>query len=139
MTTDHATVVPTPLNPRDPDRLVQHLSPGDRVRIATTDRPRTICTVAATNPPAHSSPLLVLIAPPLTTTAQQATQYAHYHCTTTQTQSDAAPIPVVEYTHTTSDTTTRCIGTLTTIARLPALSTPSEADTATPKGGGDGR
>ena len=38
---------------------------------------------------------------------------------------------VLEYTHTARDTTTRCIGTLTTIAHLPRLSTPPEDTAAT--------
>ncbi|WP_227379893.1 hypothetical protein [Haladaptatus halobius] len=33
---------------------------------------------------------------------------------------------VIEYTHTASDTTARCIGTLTTIAHFPRLSTPDD-------------
>ncbi len=37
---------------------------------------------------------------------------------------------VLEYTHTATDTTSRSIGSLTTIAHLPRLSTPAE-DTAT--------
>ena len=36
---------------------------------------------------------------------------------------------VIGYTHTPSDTTARCIGSLTTIAHLPWLSTPAD-DTA---------
>ena len=38
---------------------------------------------------------------------------------------------VLEYTHTASDTTSRCIGTLTTIAHLPRLSTPGDDTAAT--------
>ena len=116
---------PTPLNPRDTDSLVQHLSPGDCVRITTTELPRTICTVKETNLPTHDRPQLVLTTPPITTTAQDAPQYATFHCTS---QPDSA-MTVLEYTHTPTDTTTRCIGSLTTIAHLPRLSTPDE-DTA---------
>ena len=36
---------------------------------------------------------------------------------------------VIEYTHTASDTSARCLGSLTTIAHLPQLSTPAD-DTA---------
>ena len=110
---------PTPLNPRDADALVTHLEPSDRVRITTTELPRTICTVNATNSPSHEGPQLVLTTPPITTTAQDAPQYATFHCTS---QSDSS-MTVLEYTHTARDTTTRCIGTLTTIAHLPRLST----------------
>jgi hypothetical protein len=38
---------------------------------------------------------------------------------------------VIEYTHTASETTARCIGTLTTIAQLPRLSTPDDDTAAT--------
>ena len=38
---------------------------------------------------------------------------------------------VLEYTHTATDTTARCIGTLTTIAHLPRLSTPADDATTT--------
>ncbi|MCO8256755.1 hypothetical protein NKF26_23315 [Haladaptatus sp. AB618] len=38
---------------------------------------------------------------------------------------------VLEYIHTLTDTTARCIGTLTTIAHLPRLSTPAEDTAAT--------
>ena len=118
-------IAPTPLNPRDADALVQHLSPGDCVRITTTELPRTICTVKATTPPTNCGPHLVLTAPPITTTAQDELRQATFHCIS---QPDSA-MTVLEYTHTPTDTTTRCIGTLTTIAHLPRLSTPAE-DTA---------
>ena len=118
---------PTPLNPRDADALVQHLSPGDCVRITTTELPRTILTVKETNPPTRNAPHLALTAPPITTTAQPEIQQATYHCIS---QPDSA-MTVLEYTHTATDTTTRCIGTLTTVAHLPRLSTPAE-DTAAP-------
>ncbi|WP_231188998.1 hypothetical protein [Haladaptatus sp. DYF46] len=113
---------PTPLNPRNADSLVTHLSPSDCVRITTTELPRTICTVKETNAPTHCGPHLVLTAPPITTTAQDDIQQATFHCTS---QPDSA-MTVLEYTHTATDTTTRCIGSLTTIARLPRLSTPAE-------------
>jgi hypothetical protein len=118
---------PTPLNPRDADALVTHLEPSDCVRITTTELPRTILTVRETNAPIRSGPHLVLTAPPITTTAQDELQQATFHCTS---QPDSA-MTVLEYTHTPTDTTTRCIGTLTTIAHLPRLSTPAE-DTAVP-------
>jgi hypothetical protein len=118
---------PKPLNPHDADALVQHLSPGDCVRITTTKSPRTILTVKATNPPTRNGPHLVLTAPPITTTAQDEIQQATFHCTS---HSDSA-MTVLEYTHTATDTTSRCIGLLTTIAHLPRLSTPPE-DTAVP-------
>ncbi|WP_069451550.1 hypothetical protein [Haladaptatus sp. W1] len=127
MTADRRSVIPKPLNPRDADALVQHLSPNDCVRITTTELPRTICTVKATNAPTRCGPHLVLAAPPITTTAQDELQQATYHCLS---QSDSA-MTVLEYTHTPSDTTARCIGTLTTIAHLPRLSTPAE-DTGVP-------
>lgn len=126
MTSTHATIDPHPLHPRDSATLIDQLSPGDRVRITTSDLSRTILEVKATNPPTSRAPLLVLTAPPHTTTAQPATHQATYHCTTSQSES---PMTVIEYTHTASDTTARCIGTLTTIAHLPRLSTP-EDDTA---------
>jgi hypothetical protein len=118
---------PTPLNPRDVDSLVQRLSPGDCIRITTTELPRTICTVKATNPPTRCGPHLVLTAPPITTTAQPEIQQATFHCIS---QPDSS-MTVLEYTHTASDTTSRCIGTLTTIAHLPRLSTPAEDTAAT--------
>ncbi|ODR82778.1 hypothetical protein BG842_23900 [Haladaptatus sp. W1] len=122
MTGDRRSIVPKPLNPRDADALVQYLSPGDRVRITTTELPRTILTVKETNPPTRCAPHLVLATPPITTTAQDELQQATYHCLS---QSDSA-MTVLEYTHTPSDTTARCIGTLTTIAHLPRLSTPED-------------
>ena len=118
---------PTPLNPRDAEALVTHLGPNDRVRITTTELPRTICTVKATNSPTHCGPYLVLTASPITTTAQDDLQQATYHCLS---QSDT-PMTVLEYTHTATDTTSRCIGSLTTIAHLPRLSTPAEDTAAT--------
>lgn len=117
----------TPLNPRDADALVTHLEPSDRVRITTTELPRTILTVRETNPPTCCGPHLVLTAPPITTTAQDDIQQATFHCTS---QPDSA-MTVLEYIHTATDTTSRCIGSLTTIAHLPRLSTPTE-DTAVP-------
>ncbi len=72
------------------------------------------------------APQLVLTAPPITTTAQDETQQATYHCTASRSDS---PMTVLEYTHTASDTTAHCIGSLTTIAHFPRLSTPTE-DTA---------
>jgi hypothetical protein len=118
---------PKPLNPRDAEALITHLAPNDCVRITTTDLSRTICTVKATHPPTRSGPHLVLTAPPITTTAQDELQQATFHCTS---QPDSS-MTVLEYLHTATDTTTRCIGTLTTIAHLPRLSTPAE-DTAVP-------
>jgi hypothetical protein len=118
---------PRPLNPRDADSLVAHLEPSDRVRITTTELPRTICTVRETNPPTRNAPHLVLTAPPITTTAQDELQQATFHCTS---QPDSA-MTVLEYTHIPTDTTTHCIGTLTTIAHLPRLSTPAEDTAAT--------
>ncbi|WP_435158552.1 hypothetical protein [Haladaptatus sp. DFWS20] len=118
---------PKPLNPRDADALVTHLEPSDRVRITTTELPRTILTVKETNAPTRCAPHLVLTASPITTTAQDDIQQATYHCSS---QPDSA-MTVLEYTHTASDTTTRCIGTLTTIAHLPRLSTPAEDTAAT--------
>ena len=123
---------PTPLNPRDTDTLVTHLAPNDCVRITTTELPRTICTVKATNSPTRSGPYLVLTAPPITTTAQDKLQQATFHCIS---QPDSA-MTVLEYTHTATDTTARCIGTLTTIAHLPRLSTPA-VDTAASVEGAD--
>jgi hypothetical protein len=117
---------PKPLNPRDTDALVTHLEPSDRVRITTTELPRTICTVKETNPPTRCGPHLVLTAPPITTTAQPEIQQTTFHCIS---QPDS--MTVLEYTHTPTDTTTRCIGTLTTIAHLPRLSTPAEDTAAT--------
>ncbi|WP_433633971.1 hypothetical protein [Halomicrococcus sp. NG-SE-24] len=119
--------VPTPLDPRDPSGLVQKLTPGDRVRITTTERPRTILTVADTT----STPFggrLVLSVPPTTTTAHQQAQHAHYHCTPAD--SDSSTMTVTEYPS--SDAPPTCIGTLTTIARLPRLSTPPTDDAPTP-------
>ncbi|WP_227376255.1 hypothetical protein [Haladaptatus halobius] len=111
---------PTPLNPREAEDLVQHLSPGDRVRITTTELLRTICTVRETHPPTRCGPHLVLTALPTTTSAQHETHQATYRCTS---QPDSA-MTVFEHLHTSSDTTARCIGSLTTIAHLPGLSTP---------------
>lgn len=118
---------PRPLNPRNADSLVQHLSSGDRVRITTTELPRTILTVRETNPPTRNEPHLVLTVPPITTTAQDDVQQATFHCTS---QPNSA-MTVLEYIHTLTDTTARCIGTLTTIAHLPRLSTPAEDTAAT--------
>ena len=120
---------PKPLNPRDAHSLVTHLEPSDGVRITTTELPRTILTVTETNPPTHDGPQLVLTAPPITTTAQDCTQQATFHCLS-QPDADSA-MTVFEYIHTPSETTSRCIGTLTTIAYLPRLSTPTE-DTTVP-------
>ncbi|WP_266082719.1 hypothetical protein [Haladaptatus caseinilyticus] len=125
MSTDQHSLVPKPLNLRDPETLTQRLLPGDRVRITTTDLPRTICTVSETNPQTSDAPLLVLTAPPITTTAQHALHQATFHCIS---HSDS-PMTVLEHTHTATDTTTHCIGTLTTIAHFPHLSTPTD-DTA---------
>ena len=114
---------PTPLNPRNAEALVTDLSPGDCVRLTTTELPRTICTVKATNPPTRNAPHLVLTTPPITTTAQDELQQATFHCISQPNSS----MTVLEYTA--SDTTARCIGSLTTIAHLPRLSTPAD-DTA---------
>ncbi|GAA0249577.1 hypothetical protein ACFFQF_31770 [Haladaptatus pallidirubidus] len=127
MSTDQHSIIPKPLNPRDADTLVQQLSPGDRVRITTTDLPRTILTVQETHPVTSRAPQLVLTAPPLTTTSQDEIQQATYHCTASRSNS---PMTVLEYTHTATDTTTRCIGSLTTIAHFPRLSTPADATMA---------
>ncbi|WP_440009008.1 hypothetical protein [Halomicrococcus sp. SG-WS-1] len=118
--------VPNPLNPRDPSALVDALSPGDRVRITTTKRPRTILTVADTT---HSPyPGLVLAVAPITTTAHERTEHAHYHCTPSA--SDSSTMTVTEIPA--SDTPTQCIGTLTTIAYLQRLSTPATETTVAP-------
>ncbi|WP_227379914.1 hypothetical protein [Haladaptatus halobius] len=127
MSTDERSVIPKPLNPRDSAILVRQLSPGDRVRITTTDLPRTILTVRETHPVPSQAPQLVLTAPPITTTAQDELQQATYHCTASHAGS---PMTVLEYTHTASDTTARCIGSLTTIAHFPRLSTPDDAAVA---------
>jgi hypothetical protein len=126
VSTDQHSIVPKPLNPRNSATLVQRLSPGDRVRITTTDLPRTILTVRETHPVTSHAPQLVLTAPPITTTAQDEIQQAVYHCTASRSNS---PMTVLEYTHTATDTTARCIGSLTTIAHFPRLSTPVD-DTA---------
>ncbi|SIR96754.1 hypothetical protein SAMN05421858_4827 [Haladaptatus litoreus] len=127
MSTDQHSIVPKPLNPRNAGTLVQQLSPGDRVRITTTDLPRTILTVQETHPLTSRAPQLVLTAPPVTTTAQDEVHQATYHCTANRSGSS---MNVIEYIHTVRDTTTRCIGTLTTIAHLPRLSTPVDDRTA---------
>lgn len=127
MSTYEHSIVPKPLNPRDPETLTRRLSPGDRVRITTTKLPRTILTVQETHPLTSHVPQLVLTAPPITTTAQDDLQQATYHCTASRSNS---PMAVIEYTHTARDTSTRCIGTLTTIAHLPRLSTPVDDRTA---------
>ncbi|WP_435158629.1 hypothetical protein [Haladaptatus sp. DFWS20] len=127
MSTDHHSIIPKPLNPRNSAALVQQLSPGDRVRITTTELPRTICTVRETHPITSHAPQLVLTAPPITTTAQDDIQQAAFHCCS---HADS-PMTVLEYIHTATDTTARCIGSLTTIAHLPRLSTSSE-NTAVP-------
>ncbi len=113
--------VPQPLNPRDPSALAEQLSPGDRVRITTTTRPRTILRVADSIPAPAGGPRLVLSVPPLTTTAHEHVQSAHYHCSPSN--SESSTMTVTEYPS--SDTPAKCIGTLTTIAHLPRLSTPS--------------
>ncbi|MFB9809545.1 hypothetical protein ACFFQF_32755 [Haladaptatus pallidirubidus] len=116
---------PTPLNPRDADSLVQHLSPGDRVRITDTDLPRTTCTVRETNPPTRNAPHLVLTTSPITTTAQDELQQITFHCLSQL----YVRMTVLEYTHIPSETISRCIGSLTTIANLPGLSTPRHETT----------
>ncbi len=126
MTTNQRPIVPQPLNPRDTEALTTRLSPGDRVRITTTELPQTILTVRETHPPTSYVPHLVLTAPPITTTAQDTSQQSTYHCTASPSDS---PMTVIEYTHTATDTTARCIGTLTTIVHFPRLSTPTD-DTA---------
>jgi hypothetical protein len=126
VSTDQHSIIPKPLNPRDADLLVQQLSAGDRVRITTTDLPRTVLTVREVHPLTSYAPHLVLTAPPITTTAQDDIQQATYHCTASHPES---PMTVLEYTHTATDTTARCIGSLTTIAHFPRLTTPTE-DTA---------
>ncbi|WP_266080615.1 hypothetical protein [Haladaptatus caseinilyticus] len=128
MSTDQHAIIPKPLNPRDADGLVQQLAPGDRVRITTTELPRTICTVQETRPITSHAPQLVLTAPPMTTTAQDDSQQATFHCTATHADS---PMTVLEYIHTATDTTARCLGSLTTIAHFPRLSTPTEDIAAT--------
>ncbi|WP_266083285.1 hypothetical protein [Haladaptatus caseinilyticus] len=125
MSTHEHSIVPKPLNPRDANGLVQQLAPGDRVRITTTNLPPTILTVQETHPVTSHAPQLVLTAPPMTTTAQDDIQQATYHCC----RHADSPMTVLEYTHTATDTTARCIGSLTTIAHLPQLSTSTE-DTA---------
>ena len=121
MTTTQRAIVPRPLNPRDTNVLTHQLSAGDRVRITTTKRPRTILTVSETHSSITHAPQLVLTTPPSTTA-----QHATYHCTALQSD---APMAVIEYTHTPSGTTARCLGSLTTIAHFPRLSTPAD-DTA---------
>ncbi|WP_266080796.1 ubiquitin family protein [Haladaptatus caseinilyticus] len=128
MSTHEHSIIPKPLNPRDADSLVQQLSPSDRVRITTTELPRTILTVREVHPITSQIPQLVLTAPPMTTTAQDDIQQATFHCTTSHADS---PMTVLEYTHTATDTTPRCIGSLTTIAHFPRLSTPTEDTAAT--------
>jgi hypothetical protein len=128
MTTNQRSIVPRPLNPRDAEALIHRLSPGDRVRITTIDLPRTILTVRETHPTTSDAPHLMLTAPPITTPAHHATQQATYHCTASH---SGFSMTVVEYTHTAGDTTACCIGTLTTIAHFPRLSTPDD-DTAAP-------
>ncbi|RBI58632.1 hypothetical protein DMJ13_26275 [halophilic archaeon] len=115
--------VPQPLNPRDPTKLVEQLSPGDRVRITTTERPRTILTVADTTPTPYGG-RLVLSVPPTTTNAHQQVQHAHYHCHPAD--ADSSTMTVIESPS--SDTPAQRIGTLTTIARLPQLSTDQSVD-----------
>jgi hypothetical protein len=123
VSTDEHSIIPKPLNPRAADTLVQRLSHGNRVRITTTDLPRTILTVREVRPLSSRTPQLVLTAPPITTTAQHDIQQATYHCTASRSNS---PMTVLEYTHTVTETTARCIGSLTTIAHFPRLSTPTE-------------
>ncbi len=122
MTTTQRAIVPRPLTPRDTNALTHQLSAGDRVRITTTKQPRTMLTVSETHPSTSHTPQLVLTAPPNTTA-----QHATYHCTAFQSD---APMTVIEYTHTHSDTTVRCLGSLTTIAHFPRLSTSAD-DTMT--------
>lgn len=80
-----------------------------------------------TNPPTRNAPLLVLTAPPITTIAQDKIQQPAFHCLSHPDSS----MTVLDYTHTPSDTTARCIGLLTTITHLPHLSTPRD-DAAVP-------
>ncbi|GAA0237036.1 hypothetical protein GCM10009000_060620 [Halobacterium noricense] len=77
-------------------------------------------TVSETHPSTSHTPQLVLTTPPT------AAQHATYQCTALQSD---APMTVIEYTHTSSDTTALCIGSLTTIAYFPRLSAPAD-DTA---------
>jgi hypothetical protein len=121
MTTTQRAIGPRPLNPRNTNALTHYLSAGDRVRITTTKRPRTILTVKETHSSTTYASQLVLTTPSSTTA-----QHATYHCTALQSDS---PMTVIEYTHTSSAMTSRCIGSLTTIAHLPRLSTPAD-DTA---------
>ena len=121
MTTTQRAIVPRPLNPRDTNALTHQLSPGDRVRITTTNRPRTILTVSETRPSTTHVPQLILTTP--STTAQ----HAIYQCTALQSD---VPMIVIKYTHTPSDTTVRYLGSLTTIAHFPRLSTPADDTTA---------
>lgn len=118
MTTTQRAIVPRPLNPRDTNALTRHLLAGECVRITTTNRPRTILTVREIHPSTSHAPQLVLTTPPSTTA-----QHTTYHCTAIQSD---APMTVIEYTHTPSDMTARCIGSLTTIAYLPRFSTPRD-------------
>ena len=120
--------IPQPLNPRDPSGLVEELSPGDRVRITTTERPRTILTVADTTSTPSQGPHLVFSVPPITTNAHEHVQHAHYHCSPSD--ADSSTMTVTEYPS--SDTPPECIGTLTTIARLPRLSAPPTDDAPAP-------
>jgi hypothetical protein len=121
MTTNQRTIVPRLLNPHDTNALTHQLSPGDRIRITTTKRSRTVLTVSETHSSTTHAPRLVLTAPPMTTA-----QHATYQCIGIQSDS---PMTIIEYTHTLGDTTARCIGSLTTIAHFPRLSTPAD-DTA---------
>ena len=121
MTTTQHAIVPRPLDPRDTNAPTHHLWPGGRVRITTTKRPRRILTVSETHSSTIYASQLVLMAPPVTTV-----QHATYHCAALQSDSLTT---VVEYTHASSDTGARCIGSLITIVYLPQLSTSAD-DTA---------
>ncbi|WP_433630279.1 hypothetical protein [Halomicrococcus sp. NG-SE-24] len=124
MTAGHT---PNPLNPRQPAALTRQLSPRDRIRLTTTRLPRTILTVTHVQPPTDAQPArLVLTAPPVTTTAQQSgPQRTYYDCIAAAASST---MTVIESTYTPASTTTRPVGSLTTIVRLPDCSTTPASD-----------
>ncbi|WP_458190315.1 hypothetical protein [Haladaptatus sp. NG-WS-4] len=125
MTTTQRAIIPRPLDPRDTNALTHYLSAGDCVRITTTKRPQTILTVSEAHSSTTHALQLILTAPPVTTA-----QHATYQCTALQSES---PMTVIEYTHTASDTTARCIGSLTTIVHFPRLSAPADGTAARTK------
>lgn len=123
MTAGH---VPAPLNPRNPAQITRQLSRGNCVRITTTRHPRTLLTVIHVHPATQAQPPRLILTTPDTNPAQESTsQCSRYDCIT----APASPtMTVIKHTDNFPTTTTRSLGSLTTIAHLSCHPTPPISD-----------